>query len=177
MNTLDARNTDIKLVPPDIERDAPLGVEWLAGDTGRQTLRLMGVTDEENKPSTLDDEKERVRGFIENTNQMNWMIQLKEKVVGAVWVNLDDTKYLSAPSIHIMIGDPESRGHRVGTHACGVVIEYLRSNTKYTSLYSRHLLINSGSAALLKGLGFEKSGDEYTDGDGLEWQNVQLRLA
>jgi len=36
--------------------------------------------------------------------------------------------------------------------------------------------MNSGSANLLKGLGFEKSGNQYRDSDGLEWQNVKLSL-
>ena len=117
MNAIETQNIDIKLVPPDIERDARLGVEWLADDIGRETLRLMGNTNENNKPSTLEEEKERVRGFIENTNQMNWMIQFKDKVVGSIWVDLEDTEYLPAPSIDITIGDPESRGHRVGTKA------------------------------------------------------------
>ena len=176
MNALETQSKDITLVTPDVERDAPLGVAWLAGDFGRETLKLMGVTDEYNKPSTIEEEKQRVRNFIESTNQMNWMIQFKEKVVGSVWVDLDDTKYLPAPSLHIMIGDPTSRGHGVGKNACIAVLAYLKNNREYENINSRYLLLNQGSANLLDGLGFEKTGDQYSDSDGLEWQNVSLSL-
>lgn len=176
MNNLNTPNKEIILVTPDIERDPPLSVAWLEGSNGRETLRLMGNTDEQNKPSTLEQEKERVRDFIESTNQLNWMIQLKDKIVGSVWVDLDDSEYLSAPSIHIMIGDPNSRGYGVGTNACSAVIDYLKDSGKYKTLNSRYLLINSGSAHLLNGLGFEKIGNQYSDKDGLEWQNVILSL-
>jgi len=36
---------ELELVPPDVERDAPISLGWLEGDEGRNTLRLMGNTD------------------------------------------------------------------------------------------------------------------------------------
>jgi RimJ/RimL family protein N-acetyltransferase len=176
MNTLNTQNIDINLVPPNIERDAPLGVDWLSGNTGRDTLKLMGVTDEYNKPSTLEEEKDRVKGFIDNTNQLNWMIQFKGNIVGSVWVDLKDSEYLPSPSVHIMIGDQSSRGNGVGTSSCKAVIEYLKNEKDYKKIYSRYLLLNSGSERLLTNLGFEKLGNIYADSDGLEWQNALLQL-
>ena len=176
MNTLDTYNQDIKLVPPDVERDAPISVQWLEGDIGRETLKLMGNTDDGNKPSDLEAEKERVRQFISSTDQLNWMIQLKDKIVGSVWVDLEDTDYLPAPAIHIMIGDPSARGHGVGNQACSSVIDYLKADGSYLHLFSRHLVHNKGASNLLHDLGFLELGKQYSDTDGLEWQNVALQL-
>lgn len=39
---LETNNPHLKLIEPDIERDAANGIKWLEGDMGRTTLRLMG---------------------------------------------------------------------------------------------------------------------------------------
>jgi hypothetical protein len=74
----------LRLVEPDIERDAALGVKWLAGNNGRNTLRLMGVNDADNKPSSLEKEKARVNGFITKQDQLNWMMEYDGKIVGSI---------------------------------------------------------------------------------------------
>jgi hypothetical protein len=102
MTALKTKSPEIILVEPDIERDAPVAVTWLDGDIGRNTLRLMGNTEENNKPSSLEEEKERIKGFIESTNQLTWMISLSNKVVGAIWVDIKPTEYLLGPAVHIM---------------------------------------------------------------------------
>jgi hypothetical protein len=58
------RLSELILVRPNVKRDAPLGVQWLANQEGRRTLRLMGSTNKNNKPSTIEEEQRRVRGFI-----------------------------------------------------------------------------------------------------------------
>ena len=176
MVTLSTQKNNLKLVPPVVERDAPLSVEWLDGDIGRETLRLMGNTDKDIKPSNLDLEKARIRDFIESKEQSTWMLEYKGKVVGAVWVSLEATEYLPAPAIHIMIGDPASRGQGVGLDACRAVVNYIKANKAYNCLYSRCLVDNLASANLLKNLGFKKYGDQYLDSDGLSWQNAMLDL-
>lgn len=177
MTTLSTSNVELKLIPPDVERDAPISVRWLEGSLGRETLKLMGNTEENNRPSTLKVEKERIRDFIESSDQLTWMIQFRNKIVGSIWVDLKAKGYLLAPSIHIMIGNPDSRGHGVGTNAFEAVIDYLRSNGDYEYLYSRHLSENQIASKLLDGRGFVKSGGQYKDKDGLTWQNVKLKLA
>lgn len=104
--SLDTTNPAIHLIEPNIERDAPLGVTWLEGDIGRNTLKLMGVPDGNKKPSSLEQEKERVAGFISSPDQLNWMIRYEDKVVGAIWVDLIENENVPAPSIHLMVGDP-----------------------------------------------------------------------
>ncbi len=167
---------ELELVQPDIERDAPISLEWLEGDVGRNTLRLMGNTDENNIPSTLEAEKERVQGFLESDDQLTWMIKFQDKIVGTVWVTLGEHDYLPSPSIHIMIGDPSSRGHGIGLNTTQSVIDHLRSTGQYETLYSRHLVDNGAAGNLLSAAGFEYFGDEYKDTDGLAWQNEKLDL-
>lgn len=168
---LQTNNPDVSLVEPDIERDAGLGVQWLEGELGRTTLTSMGVADKDNKPTTIEHERERVRDFIERQDQLNWMIEYKDKVVGSVWADLQQVGNVPAPAIHIMIGDPEVRGKGVGFAATSKVIEHLKGQG-YENIYSRHLTKNSGASNLLQSLGFTNLGEPYNDDDGLEWQNV-----
>lgn len=171
---LETNNPDLRLVEPDIERDAANGVKWLEGDMGRTTLQLMGVADEHNKPTTLEAEKERVNDFLTRQDQLNWMIKHQGKIVGSVWVDLESSDFLASPSVHIMIGDPDMRGKGVGLASVSSVIEYLKDNGEET-IYSRYVTTNEGSEHLLSKLGFETLGEPYNDGD-LLFQNVRLDL-
>lgn len=168
---LDTSNPAIELIEPDVERDAALGMEWLHGELGHNTLALMGVAEKDNQPTTLEAEQKRVTGFIEGNGQLNWMIQYDDKVVGSVWVDLKEKEGLPAPSVHIMIGDPAMRGKGIGPASIGAVLEYLTDQGNET-VYSRHLTKNKRAASLLESFGFIKSGEPHTDEDGLEWQNV-----
>jgi RimJ/RimL family protein N-acetyltransferase len=168
---------ELTLVQPDIERDAPAGVRWLEGETGRDTLRLMGNPEKHNKPSTLEEERQRVRNFIISATQRTWMIRYQQNIIGAVWIDLTSTNYLAAPSVHIMIGDPAARGKGIGGHTIRAIINLLEQQHKFTTLHSRHLVENIGSARLLAKLGFQTDGNPYADDDGLRWQNVHLTLS
>lgn len=168
---LQTNNPDVLLVEPDVERDAALGVQWLGGELGRATLTSMGVADKDNKPTTLEYERQRVKDFIEKEDQLNWMIQYQGRVVGSVWADLQQVGNVQAPAIHIMIGDPVVRGKGVGFAATSKVTEHLEG-LGFETIYSRHLTKNNGASGLLQSLGFTNLGEPYTDEDGLEWQNV-----
>lgn len=168
---LETNNPSIYLIEPDIERDAVLGVQWLEGKLGRNTLSLMGVSDADNKPPTLEQEKERVKDFIEKDDQLNWMISYDDKVVGSIWVDLEPSEYLQSPSVHIMIGSPEARGKGIGLSTTAAVVEHLQKQG-YAQVYSRYVMNNEGSKNLLGKLGFHELGTPYTDKDNLEFQNV-----
>ena len=165
----------VHLIEPNVKRDAPLSVAWLSGDAGRETLRLMGAADRDNKPPTLPGEQERISNFIENKSQLNWMIQVDGTVVGAIWADIVPSDELPAPAVHLMIGDPSKRGRGVGEKALKAVITYL-GQLGEMHIYSRHLLSNSASAQLLQHNGFKELGGIYIDGDGMTWQNVVLDL-
>lgn len=168
----------VNLVEPNVERDAPLGVKWVNGEFGEETLLSMGNSPDELvniHPTTLEAEEKRVKGFIERDDQLNWMIEFEDNVVGTIWVELKKKGNLPAPSPHIMIGDPEARGHGIGTAATAQVIEYLRTNGEQ-NVYTRHLVTNTVVEDLLRRAGFTNYGEVYTD-DGLRWQNVRLSLS
>lgn len=168
---LETDNPNILLIEPDIERDAPLSAEWLKGEVGRNTLRLMGVADKDNNATTLEQEKERVKDFIEDEDQFNWMIAYQEEIIGSVWVDLKQSEYLQGPSVHIMIGNPEARGKGVGLSCITAVLNYLKQQG-HEQVYSRYLTINEVSKNLLTELNFHEVGEPYADKDHLEFQNV-----
>jgi RimJ/RimL family protein N-acetyltransferase len=137
----------------------------------------MGTPLEKIVEPSLEAEKARIQEFLtleEQEKQLTWMIQFREKTVGAVWVELEPTNYLPAPAIHIMIGDPSVRGQGIGENTVNTVLSFLRSDAKYDTVYSRHLVKNQTATVLLEKAGFEDYEDRYKDADGLEWQNVQL---
>jgi predicted GNAT family N-acyltransferase len=164
------------LVRPNIAKDAQLAVNWMAGPAGRETLRLMGNSEKDNHPSTLEEEQQRLRDFTTATNQITWMMRYQGRSVGAVWINLESSEHQQAPSIDIMIGDPAVRGQGIGTAAINSFIEQFKRTHPDEYLYSRHLMENAGSAKLLKNSGFTKDGQSYQDEDGLRFQNVKLNL-
>ncbi|HSX28560.1 MAG TPA: GNAT family protein [Candidatus Saccharimonadales bacterium] len=177
VHELTTENPDVRLIKPDVERDAPASAAWLESEQGRQTLHLMGVPDSENKPSTLLKEQERVRDFLSRKDQCFWMIELRKKVVGAIWTDLVPTEHLGAPAIHLMIGDPSARSQGAGTAAFAAVVRWLSSDPqKNPKIYSRHLVWNEAAAALPLKAGFINDGPSYRDEHGLEWQNVAYHV-
>lgn len=165
--------SQLRLIEPNVERDAALGVAWLNGELGRATLQSMGNGPEviaAMLPATLAQEQARVRDFLKRNDQLNWMIEHKGHVVGAVWVDLAPREALPSPSVHIMIGEPNARGKGLGTATIRCVLEYLEQQGKDT-VYSRHLTTNLAAGRLLKSLGFTELGKPYQS-DALEFQNL-----
>ncbi len=170
---------NVSLVTPNPIRDAPQAVEWLKGEAGKETLLLMGNPEKSIVAPSLNAEHERLEQFLalaRESKQLTWMMCYGEATVGAIWVDLEPTKHLPAPAIHLMIGDPNVRGQGIGKAAVTAVIKYLKTEAKYSKLYSRYLTSNAGSIKLLHGFGFTHLGPAYLDEDGLEFQNVVLSL-
>lgn len=172
---LNTELSGLRLIVPDVSRDAPNGVEWLHGAVGRETLGLMGVAEADNTESTLEIETQRITKMIESESEIAWMLERDGVVVGVIEVRLQSDEHLPAPNVSTMIGSPGARGQGVGTAAKQAVIQYMFHERGAAELYSRHLTSNIVSAAGLTKLGFQNSGDIYRDGDGLEWQNKVLR--
>ena len=168
---LETINSQMQPIEPNVERDSALSFTWLEGEIGKRTLSLMGVPDKENQGSSLEAERARVQGFIEGQDQLNWTIKCEEKIVGSIWVDLKKSDHVPAPSIHIMIGDVSARGKGVGDASARAVLGYMIQKGEHT-IYSRRLVKNQDVAKLFDRNGFEKLGESYRDGDGLEWQNV-----
>lgn len=166
---------NIRLVEPDIEHDAPLSVEWMAGDEGRRTQAAMGVADNNIHEHTLAEDELLLQALSDTEDVIIWMIAVDEEIVGTVEVHLADSEYLPSPSIHIMIGERHARGRGVGKAVMEMAIAYLYNEKGMELLFSRYRTNNKPSEQLLLSLGFDYDQDAYTDKDGLMWQNVILR--
>ena len=169
---------DLLLVQPNVERDAPVAVEWLCGDAGRTTMRLMGNNEDNVGPTTLDAERKRVQGFIDSADQLTWMLHLQSRTVGVIWVDLTSTRHVRAPGVHIMIGEVTARGRGVGRGALVAVVNHLRQIGQYKRVHSRHLESNLPATRLLQSVGFDDVGEPYKEDDGpdLFWQNMQMDI-
>lgn len=170
---------DIELVKPDPERDAPFAFDWFTSNYGEETLLLMGNSKSEIKPSTLESETDTLRTFLELeklNEQITWMIRHKNATIGAIWIELNSTSEIKAPSVSIMIGNKKYRGNGIGDIVMKKVIEYIKTELKTPEIFARHLLENTGSKNMLKSLNFVNDGEAYIDKNGLNWQNVHLIL-
>lgn len=172
---LPTTNQKINLIKPDVSRDAPLSVYWLADPHGRFTLKMMGVPDKDNHAYTLAEEQKRVQEFLDLKDQYNWMIEVDGRVIGSIWVDLKDTAEIKAPSLSIMLGDPDVRHGGIGAAVGEAVINYL-IEAGCDRIYSRHLIENTISPKLLYKLNFQNDGAPYIGAeDGLLWQNTYMK--
>ncbi|MBW4061249.1 GNAT family N-acetyltransferase [Candidatus Saccharibacteria bacterium] len=168
---------DLKLVAPNVERDALLGVGWVNGEVGHETMRLMGNNPKSITDTTLKQQQKLIQSFIDDQHAIYWMLELNQRVVGAIWIQLNDEEYLPGPSVSIMIGDVIARGHGIGKRAMILVLGWARlhvTNLKQP-LRVRALADNAASNALIKSFSALLDGKQYTDSDGLVWQNYQLK--
>lgn len=166
---------DLRLISPNVERDAPLGVGWMSGASGRATQGLMGVAPKDIHDHDINEERELVRYFIDTDEELVWMIEHDKRVIGAVEIGLKIPKEENGPSISIMIGDVAARGKGIGKKVMNGAMDYLR-HSGYKEVRARYLLDNAVSKAMNLGLGFIKTGDPYVDDDGLMWQNIKKEL-
>ncbi len=168
---------DIQLLTPNIERDAPFALDWFSRSEGRQTLLSMGNAENEIVAPTLDGEKATIQEFLDlekDNKQITRMIIVDDITIGAVWIELFENHGVKAPSVHIIIGNPEYRGRGIGTSAMKAAIKYVVEVLGAAVVYSRHLSTNMNIVAVNKKLGFKADGNIYADENGLVWQDVKL---
>lgn len=171
-----SKQPNIQLLPPDVQRDAVFAHAWFTRPEGRATLRSMGNAEHEIGDMTLEDHQQIMQEFLDferNGKQITRVITADGKTIGIVWIELYENHGVKAPSIHIMIGDPDYRGKGIGRGAMESMLDYARDTLKYETVYTRHLANNLPVAKLNKTLGFVKDGEKYTDKNGLEWQNIK----
>lgn len=177
--TMVAKRNDIQLIKPNIDRDAPFALDWFERSEGRQTLLSMGNAEHEIEAPTLEGERSTIQEFIElecEQKQITRMIVKDGKTIGAVWIELFENHGVKAPSVHIILGNPEYRGQGIGTSAMEAAIHYVAHVLGKDQVYSRHLAANEAIASVNQKLGFVKDGDTYQDDNGLVWQNIVLAL-
>lgn len=163
---------DIKLIKPDIERDARLGYEWLQGEVGATTMQLMGNSDFSG--TTLQQEEQRVAKFINEKDSINWSIALDDHVIGSVWLDYKEINVeQKAWWLSFMIGNASMRGRGVGFRTCSAVINWSFNEGGMEKIWARHLQENQTSRKLLVKLGFLENGPLY-ESEGNMWQNYEL---
>lgn len=170
-------SSDLELVSPNPDRDAPFALSWFDPPHGKDTLLKMGNAESEIEIPTLEGEKSTLKEFIQlerENKQITRMIRLKGKTIGAVWIELEDTDYVKAPALHIMIGDPSSRGMGIGKLVMKTMIKYAQTELHTNVIYSRHLASNDVISKVNDYLGFTKDGNPYVDKSGLVFQNIKL---
>ena len=180
MKTISTINPELTLVNPDPDRDTPFAIDWFAGEAGIRTLQLMGNADAEITTTSYEKEHQIIEEFLdleEAGQQLTWAVRYRDKTIGAVWIELFDTAAIPAPAVSIMIGDVSVRGEGLGAATVSSVLYYLKTETRYTKAYARHLLNNTASKKLLSQLGFVEFGEPYAEKNGLRFQNVVIDLA
>jgi RimJ/RimL family protein N-acetyltransferase len=166
----------IRLIAPDVERDSPLSLVWTNGPEGNATMRLMGNPPETIQEMSLKDARELSQKFIDQTNEINWTVDYDSKIIGAVWIHLEDDEYIKGPSLSFMIGDRDMRRKGIGVKVANLVTAWAKSDGSNLNspLQMRALISNTGSRALIARLGAHEAGPKYADKHGLEWQNYSL---
>lgn len=177
MPTLSTSLPDLTLIDPDPIRDAPVTLRWFEADYGRETLLLMGNAQHEITTPSLESEIAILQEFIE-LDQMNrqrtWMMKFRDEIIGVAWIELAENHSVHQPSIHLMIGNKDYRGHGIGTASMLALIKFIKQEISTPVIYSRHLKSNIAIATMTRKIGFIKDGDSYIDDNGLEWQNIKL---
>ena len=110
------------------------------------------------------------------TDQPVWAVQVDGKQVGKVWLELEDTDFLAAPSLHVEFVDESYVGGDVESGVIKDTIRYAYGNLPYAELYSRHEVSDTQRGVVLRKLGFEPDDKPYKDDTEIEWQNVKLVL-
>ncbi|PLS81121.1 hypothetical protein CYG49_03270, partial [Candidatus Saccharibacteria bacterium] len=144
-----SNDEELRLIMPNVERDAQTSIGWLEGEEGRETLRSMGVTEGDISEPTLEGEEERIRELIESQHRIAWMIEHDGDIIGVVVVELNATKYLDAPAVSVMIGDSWERGKGIGTSALRLAIDWLHAEQEDLFIFARHRVSNEAAAQVL----------------------------
>lgn len=167
---------EVRLVQPIPKRDSATSVKWLEGDSGRETLKLMGVLVPDNFIPNIKTETKRIKKMIKSKDEYIAMIEYKNRIVGSLEIWTVQYDRVPSPSISIMIGCPSMRGISIGKTVLNAVHNVL-SKAGYEVSNARTLLANPVSNIFFETNGYEKDGYPYTDENSLVWQNYKNNLS
>jgi RimJ/RimL family protein N-acetyltransferase len=168
-------NEDTTMLEPLTTEYAAIIAEWLQGEQGRETLRLLGNILPPDFTTDEAAERKRTEEILADANKIAWIILFDDEPVGVAEVNLKATKEIQAPHFAYFIGEKNSRANGIGTAALFIVLDEL-SARGYKQVFGRALQENIASKKVMLKAGFVSQGDEYTDKDGLIWQNFVATL-
>ena len=175
---IDIPEKEIKLIAPNLSH-AKTSLKWVSGDAGRLLLEKMGNKLSDDWVANLAEEENRIKDFIENDDQINWAIEYKNKIVGAVWFDLRPG-HLIGP--HIMVGDRSVYGKGIASESLRAVIGWAfeiksgkESIYNFKSLITRCRADNLPIIHINEKIGFVPMGKSYTQ-DSFKWQNYILEI-
>ncbi len=168
---------EIKLIAPDLSH-AKISLTWVSGDKGRLLLQKMGNKLSDDWVATIEEEEARIKDFIEKDDQINWAIEYKNKIVGAVWLDLRPGQLIGP---HIMIGDEMLYGMGIATNVLRAVCDWALRHKQgslqrynFDTLTTRCRVDNAPIIRVNEKLGFKPTGDIYEE-DGYTWCNYLIR--
>lgn len=179
MTPLQTLLPDLSLIKPNPLLHAPITLSWFTSENGKETLLLMGNAEHEIETPSLNSEKEILEEFVDlegKNEQLTWMIEFEQHIIGVAWIELTENHNVLPPSIHLMIGNKDYRGRGIGKVVMQTLIRYIKDNTDTHTIYSRHLKSNIVVANMNQGLGFINDKEPYVDENGLEWQNIKMPI-
>lgn len=150
---------DYELTKLDVARDEPFVKDWHDESGASIAGQLKAFAD-------LEAERK----------QLTWVIRVHDETIGIVWLRLENSEDIQAPSLYVLIGNTAHRTKGIGSAVIKDTIRYAYCNLPYEKLYSRYKTSNSTAEGLLRKLGFERDGDAYDDEQNNSWQNVKLTL-
>lgn len=150
---------DCRLEKPNLERDVSFVAEW----PKRSDANALDIINESAQ-------------YEESHQRLTWVVRTGDKTIGIVWLNLENTNDVQAPSVFMLTDNNHDDIKELSLAAMKEVIRYAYCNLPYATLYSRQLVVDDMADTLNKKLGFEKDGDSYTDDADTKWQNLRLVL-
>lgn len=113
-----------------------------------------------------------LRKLDDDDGKIAWDILVAGKPAGIVRLDMDD-EYVEAPSLYCAVDDKYGS---IKNAVMKETLSYAYRSLPYESVHSRYLITDNEDAKLYKSLGFEPDGKQYKDDDGMEWQNVRVKL-
>jgi hypothetical protein len=150
-------------------RDAAAIRQWFKERDTRGTVFTIGDPED---PVFDVDQMLQERTTQDSATSTIWTIRKSGEVTGIVWLLLQDTDDLPAPSVHLITTSDAS----AATVVMKDTIRYAYCNLPYVALWTRSLVSNDVSLHVAKKLGFEKDSEVYDDQNGQKWQNATLVL-
>jgi RimJ/RimL family protein N-acetyltransferase len=166
----------LKLIEPKTDY-AKTSLSWT---TQPEIVQYMGG--DFSNPS-LEKEVERLKKIIETTDEYNWMIELDDRVIGAVGINKiqAESERLGAKAgdLVILIGEKQHWRKGIGHNVLQTVLDWAFGKSDFKIITARALKQNLGSLKTLAKLGLEKIGespykDGLIDGKPATWANFRL---
>ncbi len=152
----------IRLSQPELAQ-AAIMLTW-ASDS--DTMDMLAAPDSEplRDKANLETEIERIKGFEVNDTNITWTILYQNRLVGQVWIDIDETSTdRRTGHISTIVGDKTVRNNGIGLAAKSAVLDWAFTDGNFTAINAWCLTQNKISEQSLKSLGFVYSHTDRND--------------